>query len=170
MKESAFLLIKTNLNAFRVVNSVSSAPLVRWSNVVYGPWQIVAYVEADKETELVELIEDLRSRRFIVELDARRCKILPEDGDFSISSSSKHNAVLLINVDYRQVKEREVTLNLRKIAGITLARAMWGPADIIAIVEGASHEALRNLICDEVKIMNGVITNTTLYGYPPSAK
>jgi hypothetical protein len=169
-KEAAYLLIRTDLNAFRVVQSVKSSPLVRWAKVVYGPYQITAYVESDSEKELVTFIEDLRSRRFIVELDARRCKQLPEDKHFAIKDTPPQSAVLLINVNYKEEKERVVTLNLRQLSGVILARAMWGPADIIAIVGTESHESLRNLICDDIKTMKGVMNNTTLYGYPPTVE
>ncbi len=167
MKEATFLLIKTNLNAFRVVNSIKANKLVVWANVVYGPYQIVAYIESDDENEITELIEELRARRYISELDARKVKIIPDDDKLKpFKITNKLSAVLLINVNYKEEKERVVTYNLRKISGVKLARAMWGPADIISIVEASDHEAMRNLICDDIKIMKGIASNTTLYCYP----
>lgn len=164
---AAFLLIKTNLNAFKVVGSIGESVLVKWVSAVYGPYQIVAYVESSSATELAQYIEDLRSRRYISELDARMVKTIPEDEHLKPFETSKSNvAVLLINVNYKEEKERVVTYNLRKISGIKIARAMWGPADIVAIVEAEDTEAMRNKICDEVKVMKGVSTNTTLYCYP----
>jgi len=166
-KEAAFLLIKTNLNASRVLNSIKQNKLVVWANQVYGPYQIVAYAESENEKELTELIEDIRSRRFITELDARRVKVIPQDDKlkpFKINKSV--SAVLLVNVNYKEEKERVVTWNLRKISGVKIARAMWGPTDIVVIVEASDHESMRNLICDDIKVLKGVTNNTTLYCYP----
>lgn len=164
---AAFLLIKTNLNAFKVINSVKESSLVKWASVVYGPYQIIAYVQTGSDSEMVNFIEDLRSRRFITELDARMVKIIPDDDKIpSLLISKAKVAALLINVNYKEEKERVVTYNLRKISGIQLARAMWGPADIIAVVEADDAEAMRNKICDEIKTMKGIISNTTLYCYP----
>ncbi len=168
-KPSSFLLIKTNLNSLRVVRSVKESPFVKWASVVYGPYQIVAYVQTDTDTEMANFIEDLRSRRFITELDARMVKVIPDDEKLTLPEvKAEKVAVLLVNVNYKEEKERVVTYNLRKVKGIKLARAMWGPADIIAIVEAEDAEAMRNKICDEVKTMKGVISNTTLYCYPNS--
>lgn len=166
-KEAAFLLIKTNLNAFRVLSSIKSSKLVVWANNVYGPYQIVAYVESDSEKEITEFIEDVRSRRFVTELDARRVKVIPQDDKLKPFKIGKPiSAVLLVNVNYKEEKERVVTWNLRKISGVKIARAMWGPTDIVVIVEASDHEAMRNLICDDIKVLKGVANNTTLYCYP----
>jgi len=166
-KPAAFLLIKTNLDAYKVLGSVKKSPLVVWAENVFGPYQIVAYIEAKKEKEITQFIEDFRSRRFIVELDARMVKALPKDNKLtSFKIAKPKSAVLLINVNYKEEKERQITYNLREMNGVKWARAMWGPADIIAILEAPNHEAMRNLICDGVKIMKGVKTNSTLYCYP----
>ena len=167
VKPSSFILIKTNLNARRVLGSVQQSKLVKWSSVCYGPYQIVAYVQAETDAELTDYIEDLRAHRFIMELDARLVKVIPQDEDLMDFTVSKNKVCVLgINVNYKEEKERVVTYNLRKIDGIKLARAMWGPTDIFAIIEAEDGEAMRNKICDEVKTMKGVISNTTYYCYP----
>ena len=167
IKPAAFLLIKTKLNAFKVLKSVKKLSLVKWASVVYGPYQIVAYVEGNTDIEIAQYIEDLRSRKSITELDARMVKVLPNDEQIpALNISQEKVAVLLINVNYREELERNVTYNLRKVEGIKLARAMWGPTDIIAIVEAQNAESMRNRICDDVKVMRGVKSNITLYCYP----
>ena len=167
IKPAAFLLIKTNVNAFKMASSIRQWGLVVWTSPVYGPYQIVAYVEADDEMELLQFIEDLRSRRDIVELDARMCKPIPGDEKLTpLQITAPKSAVLLVTVNYNEEKEKTVAYNLRKLKGIRLARALWGPTDIIAIAEASDDEAMRNLICDEVKLMRGVKANTTLYCYP----
>ena len=167
VKPSAFLLIKTKDNSFHLLKKILSKKDVVWANNVYGPYQIVAYIEAENDFQLATVIEEMRVENGVEEIDARMVKIIPKDDELdSFKVTKQDSVVLLINVNYRDEKERVVTWNLRKLAGVKLARAMWGPADIIAIVEADSHEEMRNLICDEVKIMNGVISNTTLYCYP----
>ena len=164
---AAFLLIKTNSNAIKIANSIEQYSPVAWASVVYGPYQIVAYIEGKDERELSEFIEVVRSRTDIAELDARMCKSLAEDEKLTPFKIEKPNsAVLLISVNYREEKEKITTYNLRRLDGIKLARAMWGPTDIIALVEAIDQEAMRNLICDRVKSMKGVETNMTLYCYP----
>lgn len=166
-KPAAFLLIKTNSNAIKIANSIEQYSPVAWASVVYGPYQIVAYVEGNDERKLSTFIENVRSRRDVAELDARICKSIPEDARLKTSKMEKPNsAVLLINVDYKEEKERTTANNLRRLKGVRLTRAMWGPTDIIAVVEASDPEAMRNLICDQVKSMKGVRTNTTLYCYP----
>jgi len=165
-----FLLIKTNLNAHRVLKG-AILPLkeLEWAAVIYGPYQIAAYVTSDDERSLTNTIETLRAERPILELDVRRCKRLPEDDELGSIQGHPRKAIqacLLINVDYREEKERIVTVALRKLQGVRLARAMWGPSDIIAVVEAQNHEAMRNLICDEIKVMKGVANNCTLFCYP----
>jgi DNA-binding Lrp family transcriptional regulator len=167
IKESAFALIRTDLDAFKVRGSVVRTPTVEWAANVYGPHHIIAFAQSESEAELVAAAEDLRSRRFISDLDLRRVKVVP--GDESLSQfefSHPHRAALLINVDYTKERERDVCYYLRGVKGVVYARTMWGPADIVALVEGADHETLRNLICDEIKTASGVKTNTTLYCYP----
>jgi len=167
IKEAAFALIRTDLDAFKVRGSVARTPTVEWATNVYGPHQIVAFAQSESEAGLVAAAEDLRSRRFISDLDLRRVKVIPGDESLSqLEFSHPHRAVLLINVDYEKERERDVCYKLRDIKGVVYARTMWGPADIVALVEGPDHEALRNLICDEIKVANGVKTNITLYCYP----
>jgi len=167
VKQATFFLIKTNLNALKVVESVKSEPLVEWATVAYGPYQVVAYIECNDEKQMAQFIENLRSRRYITELDARRVKIIPKDNKLkSFKIIKKVSAVLLVGVDYKEEKERVVTWNLREVKGVVWARAMWGPTDIVAIVQADNHESMRNLICDDIKTMKGVKSNSTLYCYP----
>lgn len=164
---SSFLLIKTRGNTLDLEKYIKKSELVQWASAVFGPYQLVVYLEAKKERDLILFIESLRSDDRITELDARIVKILPQDIELiPFKKICKETAVLLINVDYKEEKERQVTYNLRKVEGVKWARAMWGPSDIIAIVEAPDHESMRNLICDDVKTMKGVKTNTTLYSYP----
>lgn len=166
VKPAAYLLIKTNLDARKVLKSVGNSSNVKWSNNVYGPYQVVAYAETETYEQLSEFIEDIRSRRYVTELDARMVKTIPKDELLgSVKTTKKQTAVLLVNVNYKEEKERIVTYHLREIKGVKWARAMWGPADIIVIVEADDHESMRNLICDEIKTMKGVLSNTTLYCY-----
>lgn len=165
-KLACFLLIKTNLDARKVLGSIKQSSSVVWANNVFGPYQIVAYVETSNLNEIIDLVESYRSKRFIVDLDARICKTIPEDKDIeTFTITKKQSAVLIINVNYKEEKERIVTCNLRKLSGIKWARAMWGPTDIIAIVEADDHESMRNIICDDVKTMKGISSNTTFYCY-----
>lgn len=165
-KPAAFLLINTDLDARKVLKSVKRVEAVKWANNIFGPYQVVAYLETENRAELLEAIEDLRSRRFITKLDARMVKAIPGDDKLKDLIVKKPQvAFLLINVDYTKEKERNVTYNLRKLDGVVYARAMWGPTDIMVVVEADNHEDMRNLICDDVKTMNGVKTNSTLYCY-----
>jgi DNA-binding Lrp family transcriptional regulator len=167
MKTSSFLLIKTNTNSINLLSDILKSDCVLWAKSVYGPHQIVAYLESDTETQIVEAIENMRGKKGINEIDARRVKVIPGDEDLKAFKLVKPiNAVLLINVNYKEEKERVVTWSLRTIPGIVFARAMWGPADIIAVVEAEDHESMRNLICDKVKTQKGVRENSTLYCFP----
>ena len=166
-KPASFLLFQLHADANAFVENIRVSPHVRWAAPVYGPFQAVAYAEASDQRTLTAWIETLRATPETSALDARAVKAIPEDhalGDFRVRAPER--SVLLIDVDYREEKERVVTLKLREIPGVVVARAMWGPADIIAIVEAADHEAMRNLICDRVKTLAGVRSNTTLYCYP----
>jgi DNA-binding Lrp family transcriptional regulator len=166
MKQASYILLKTNLDATKVLGSILREEGVVWATNAYGPYQIVAYVEFEAEKDMQLAIENMRSRRFVTELDARIVKVIPNDEKLSsFKTLKKEQAVLLINVDYTKAKERDVTYALRTIPGIVWARAMWGPHDIIAIIEAEDKESMRNLICDEIKTLTGVRTNTTLYGY-----
>jgi hypothetical protein len=165
-EEKAFVLMKTNLNTTKVVQSVLRVEGVKWAKSLFGPYQLIALVQAKNKEALIEKIEWLRAFRPITELDARYIKIIPEDSEtMQIGLLAPEQAVLLINVNYHEIKERTLTAKLRKIQGVSYARAMWGPADIIAIVSAPNKESLRNLICDSIKIQKGVKTNTTLYCY-----
>lgn len=167
VKPAAFLLVKTNSPAHAVLNSVSQYGLVVWGRMVYGPYQIVVYAEASVEEDLVEVIEKMRSIPGIPELDARVCKPLPEDDQLRPFQFTKpKSAVILINVDYKEEKERALVIQLRQLEAIGLARAMWGPTDIVAVAEASDDEAMRHLICDQVKMMKGVRGTTTLYCCP----
>ena len=101
-------------------------------------------------------------------MDARMCKAIPGDEELGamVTPAKPEVAVLLICVDHHFVKEREVTWKLREHPSVAWARAMWGPDDIVAVVEAGEHEAMRNVICDDVKVMKGVVRNCTLYAYP----
>jgi len=150
------------------VQDLEATEFVRWVSAAYGPHQLVAYLEAEGNAELACATESLRTLPGVVELDARFCKRIPEDVDVGPPETTNEAvAVLLITVNYAEEKERVVALQLRRLEGVRSARAMWGPADIIAVAEADDHEVLRNLICDEVKMMKGVASNTTLYCYPP---
>ena len=167
VRPAAFLLIKTNTNAYGAVPSIRNEEYVRWASATYGPYQIVAYVDSEGRRELTDFIEGMRTREEIAELDARMCKPIPGDEELSGFEITKpESTVLLIGTNYREEKERIITYNLRELKGIKFARAMWGPADIIAVAEADDHESMRNLICDQVKIMKGVLSNITLYSYP----
>lgn len=164
---AAFLLIRTAEDTPSFTHALASRDGIRWCRPAFGPYQVVAYAEARTREDLIELIEALRTKPGVTELDARVCKPIPEDNALpDLALSKSETALLLINVDYRVEKERVVTCALRRLEGIVWARAMWGPADIIAIVEADDQESIRNLICDQVKVSKGVITNTTLYCYP----
>jgi hypothetical protein len=164
---AAFLLIKVNRNAHSVLQTIRTEAHVRWAAATFGPYQIVAYLAGDSHGRLTDFIEELRSRDGIQELDARMCKAIPGDEELKpFRIAGPEASVVLVGVNYREEKERIVTYNLRKVDGIRLARAMWGPADIIVVAEAGDHEAMRNLICDQIKVMKGVLTCTTLYCYP----
>lgn len=165
--EATFLLIRTRQDAYELARSIAAAQEVAWASPAYGPYAVIAYGQAPTQMELTSFIEEVRARPDVVELDPRMCKYIPGDASLApLEVSQPEVAVLLINVDHRQTKERTLTYNLRKNDKVRLARAMWGPADIIAVVEAADHESMRNLICDEIKVMPGVTSNTTLYCYP----
>jgi nitrate reductase NapAB chaperone NapD len=167
IKSASFLLIKTKDNSNKVLEDINSSDITVWSSIVYGPYQIVAYLESEQEEDIVDYIEDLRSHSGIGEVDARLVKIIPKDDELTgFTIDKEKSAVLLINVNYKEEKERVVTWNLREIEGVKWARAMWGPTDIIAIVEENDIESMRDKICDDIKTLKGVATNSTYYCYP----
>lgn len=110
MKSASFLLIKTNKNSIKVLPSILKNSYVQWAKSIYGPYQIVAYLESDTEKEMVEAIENMRGKSGISEIDARRVKVIPKDEELKGFKLVKPiNAVLLINVNYKEEKERVVT-------------------------------------------------------------
>jgi DNA-binding Lrp family transcriptional regulator len=166
-RPAAFLLIKTKRNSYELVQRLQDESLVEWAAPVYGPYQVIAYAGAESPAALTAFIEALREWPEAVELDARMCKAIPGDESLRLTPPAKPQvATLLICVDHREVKERDVTYRLREHKAVVWARAMWGPDDIIALVQADDPESMRNVICDDVKVMRGVIKNTTLYAYP----
>ena len=164
---AAFLLINTVSKVFDVLDTVSQCDQVLWVRPTFGPYQVVVYVEGSSPKDLVTFVEELRSQGSIAEMDVRMCKPLPGDEHLQgFTIEQPECAVVLININLREGLETDVVINLRSIHGVKLARALWGPADIIAIVEAAEHEAMRNLICDDIKALKGVESTTTLYCYP----
>jgi hypothetical protein len=167
MEACAFLLIKTKKNSIDLFQRISKENRIFWGSNVFGPFQIVICLVEENEKILINKIEKIRDTENIDELDARVVKNLPNDEHLRKMVISKSNvAVLLINVNYKEGKERDITYSLREVSGVITARAMWGPTDIIAIVETHDKEHMRNVICDNIKLMKGVKTNTTLYCYP----
>jgi DNA-binding Lrp family transcriptional regulator len=167
IKPAAFLLIKTKQNPLKIIHRIKKERQFMWGNAVYGPYQAVTYIEAGDDKELAMTVEKIRSLSGIDNLDARMCKLIPEDEKLEkFEIKNDKTAILLVNVNYKEEKERIVTYNLRKIKGVNLARAMWGPADIIVLAEARDGEEMRNLICDKIKTLKGVASNTTLYCYP----
>ena len=142
MRAQAFLLVSPVHNAFETAKFMEDYSWVRWVCCTYGPYPVVAYAEAADHLTLSQHLEQLRAQPAVRELDARVCKHIPGDealGAFEVTQPEV--AVLLINVDYKAEKERVVTSNLRKMSAIPLARAMWGPTDIIAVIQAEDHES-----------------------------
>lgn len=167
-KAAAFLLVKTRGNTRRLAEKLSAETLIEWSLAVYGPHQIVAYALAEASGELTTCIESVREWSDVAELDARMCKAIPGDEDLKpVVASEAEVAVLLIGTNYKVEKERDVTYKLRGHHAVVLARALWGPDDIVAVIQAPDPESMRNVICDDVKTMKGVLSCVTLYAYPP---
>jgi len=168
MKPASFLLIKVNCNVQNAMCDLTQKKNdgIMWVIPVYGPCQIICYLEKSTYPKLEQYVETLREESNFLEIDARRVKPIPEDASLkTFSTPSPDVAVLLINVNYKVQREREVTCRLREIDGVTFARAMWGPNDIIVVVEAKNPEEMRNLICDKIKTIPAVAGNSTLYGY-----
>jgi DNA-binding Lrp family transcriptional regulator len=164
---AAYLLLQTTLDARKVLGSIRREGAVVWAENLYGPHQIGALLAAPDEGTLIEHVEDVRARRYVTALDARRIKRVPGEPDQPLPRFTEPiHAMLLVNVNYREAKERVVADRLRQTAGVVTSHTMWGPTDIVALVEAPDHEAMRNLICDEIKVLPGVASNTTLYAYP----
>jgi hypothetical protein len=163
----AFLLITPRRSSFEFLSELCQHEIIHWARPAYGPYPVIAYAMADSGVALTRFAERLRSREDVAGLDVRVCKFIPGDEELKPPvMTGPETAVLLINVNYSLERERDVTYKLRKFRQIKLARAMWGPADIVVIVEESDHESMRNLICDEIKVLKGVASNTTLYCYP----
>jgi hypothetical protein len=157
LSQAAFLLLATRQDATEMARRLAQAEGVVWASAAYGPHCVVGYAEAASPNKLAAFVERIRTSDGVDMLDARVCKPIPGDeGLPPLELSEPEVAMLLINVDYR----------LRENARVRLVRAMWGPADIIAVLEAPDHETMRNVICDEVKVLRGVASNTTLYCYP----
>lgn len=167
-RPAAFLLIKSSIDTYSQAAAIGNLTQVEWATPVFGPHQVVAYASAGGLDELTAFIESIRNAEGVLELDARMCKAIPGDEKLGamIAPRKPEVAVLLIGVDHHVVKEREVTWKLRDHSAIVWARAMWGPDDIVAVVEAPEPEAMRDVICDDVKVMKGVVRNCTLYAYP----
>ena len=164
---AGFFLFKTSVPSLELLEYLKTREEVRWAAAVFGPYQVVGYVMAPDYPHLARTAEKLRQTPGVVHLDARMVKPIPEDDHLDkMEICGPERSVLLINVDYRKETERAVTLKIRRIPQIVLARAMWGPDDIIAIAQADDHEGMRNLICDQVKVMPAVSGTTTLYCYP----
>jgi hypothetical protein len=167
LSQAAFLLLATRQDATEMARRLAQAEGVVWASAAYGPHCVVGYAEAASPNKLAAFVERIRTSDGVDMLDARVCKPIPGDeGLPPLELSEPEVAMLLINVDYALAKEREVAYRLRENARVRLVRAMWGPADIIAVLEAPDHETMRNVICDEVKVLRGVASNTTLYCYP----
>lgn len=165
--QAAFLLMTTRGSLRDIARRLGPEEGVVWASPVYGPYCLVAYAQAPTGRDLASFVERVRVSPCIDGLDARMCKRIPGDDDLPpFEAPEAEAAVLLINVDYRQEKERSVVYSLRANKSVRLVRAMWGPADIIAVVGASDHEVMRNVICDEIKMIKGVASNTTLYCYP----
>jgi DNA-binding Lrp family transcriptional regulator len=162
-----FLLVTTSSSVEELTRRLRAEPEVVWASPAYGPYPLVAYAETATPAEQADFVERVRQSAGVDGLDARMCKWIPGDDDLPpFEAPDGEAALLLINVDYRVEKERNVVYSLRENRKARLVRAMWGPADVVALVGAADHEALRNVICDEVKTTKGVASNTTLYCYP----
>jgi hypothetical protein len=57
IKSAAFLLIKTKINVFDLIKIINTNKIVKWTSVVYGPYQIIAYIDHFDEKKLVQEIE-----------------------------------------------------------------------------------------------------------------
>lgn len=164
---AGFFLFRTNQPSSELLELLTTLDEINWAAAVFGPYQVISYIQTNNYKQLAEIAEQLRGDALITHLDARMVKPIPEDKALNgIEISRRELSVLLINVDYRKETERAVTLKIRQLPQIVLARAMWGPDDIIAIAQADDHESMRNLICDQVKTLPAVSGNTTLYCYP----
>lgn len=169
MKNHVFLFVQTDLDARKVTGSLSRIPQVHWVSPLYGPDHIAAYLETDDASEMEETIEDIRARRYIKSVDTRPCKVVPGHEIIpSIEFKLPVRACLMINVDYHTLKERDLVAFLQSQKYTVQVRACWGPSDTIALIEANDNEDLRNIVCDEIKIYNGVKGLSTRVCYTQS--
>ncbi len=166
MKNNVFLLINTDLDSRKVTGSLSKISNVIWVSPIYGPDHIISYLESDTESEMEEVIEDIRARRYIKSVDSRPCKVIPgQTEDPNVKFSLPVRASLMINVDYHTLKERDLVSFLKSKPYSVQVRACWGPSDTIALIEAENNEDLRNIVCDEIKLYSGVKSLSTRVCY-----
>jgi DNA-binding Lrp family transcriptional regulator len=159
-------LIRTDLDSRKVTGSLSKISNVIWVSPIYGPDHIVAYLESDGPTEMEEVIEDIRARRYIKVVDSRPCKVIPgQEEKQGVEFTMPVRACLMINVDYHTLKERDLVSFLKSKSYSVQIRACWGPADTVALIEAKDNEHLRNIVCDEIKIYPGVKSLSTRVCY-----
>ncbi|NEQ83147.1 MAG: Lrp/AsnC family transcriptional regulator [Moorea sp. SIO2I5] len=166
MKDNTFLLIQTDLDSRKVTGSLSKIANVIWVSPIYGPAHIVAYLESDGPAEMEEVIEEIRARRYIKAVDSRPCKVIPGYHDEpGVKFTKAVRACLMINVDYHTLKERDLVAFLKEKPYSVQVRACWGLSDTIALIEADNNEDLRNIVCDEIKIYEGVKSLSTRVCY-----
>jgi DNA-binding Lrp family transcriptional regulator len=66
-----------------------------------------------------------------------------------------------ILIDTSPGKAREVAAKLRKVAGVSVAHAVTGPHDIIAVAEAADVTALGELVVQKIQSVAGVNRSLT---------
>ncbi|NEP57314.1 MAG: Lrp/AsnC family transcriptional regulator [Symploca sp. SIO2G7] len=166
MKDNVYLLIQSDLDIRKVTGSLSAISNVVWVSPIYGPDNIVAYLEADSAAEMENVIEDIRARRYIKAVDSRPCKVIPgQQENPKVEFTLPVRACLMINVDYHTLKERDLVSFLKGKPYSVQVRACWGPSDTIALIEAKDNEDLRNIVCDEIKIYPGVKSLSTRVCY-----
>lgn len=168
---AAFVRVKPVNASKALMNALGSAHQFAWLSQTFGTHPVAGYIEAGSFRELCDKIEEMREVPEVAELESMMCKHIPGDEFLEpFSVNGPETALLLISVNYLVEKERVVTENLRKLDQVTFARAMWGTTDIVALVEADDPDAMRDLICDSIKVMPGVKGNVTLYCYPNSCE
>lgn len=162
MKDNTFLFIQTDLDARKVTGSLSTISNVVWVSPIYGPDRIVAYLESDGPAEMQAVINDIRTRRYIKAVDSRRCKVIPGYPDRpGVKFTKAVRACLMINVDYHTLQEHDFVAFLKAQPYSVQVRACWGASDTIALIEADNNEDLQNIVCDEIKIYEGVKSLST---------
>ena len=66
-----------------------------------------------------------------------------------------------ILIDTSPGKAREVAAKLRQVAGVSVAHAVTGPHDIIAVAEAADVTALGELVVQKIQSVAGVSRSLT---------